>query len=249
MGVEHGARDVDSNRDSSHTSSTTGVIAISASSRQAEHHEHVVAARRRHARTGVALEQRQVAQVRLPADVDEIAEDRHQPDQHVEAGVEDHARLDDGGSRSRTACSRSSAAKTGVEMSPRPGISPTIGSRPKRMLRAGDAERAVEQHRPAAQRVERDRIGSEALKPRPIILTRMAGSTPRRCDANRCHPGARRGTNVCCADHTFASLAWLPVSARRDLGRRRRQLRAVLRARHPRRALPVRLASTPRSSR
>ena len=72
-------------RQQPHHQDHIGVIAISASSARQIHDEHVVAARRRHAGARVALEQGEVAQVRLPADVDEIAQDRHQPHQHVEA--------------------------------------------------------------------------------------------------------------------------------------------------------------------
>ena len=57
---------------------------------------------------------------------------------------------------------------------------------------------------------------------------------------------ARPGPNVVpkpfCAYYTHARLARVPLSARRHLGRRRRQLRDLLRARHARRALPLRLA-------
>jgi hypothetical protein len=58
-------------------------------------HEHVVPASRRHARARMPFEQRQVAHVRLPTDIDEIAEQRHQAEQHVERRVQHHARLHD----------------------------------------------------------------------------------------------------------------------------------------------------------
>ena len=105
---------------------------------------------------------------------------------------------------------------------------------------ARDAERCCRAGPPSAA-ARRARPGwAEALKPRPIFSPGCPGEGPR-CDANHCHPAVRRGTKVCCANHTIARLAGHPVSARRHLGRRRRQLRAVLRARDARRALPVRL--------
>ena len=58
-----------------------------------------------------------------------------------------------------------------------------------------------------------------------------------------------RDTKICCAQPFDASLAGSPLSARRHLGRRRRQLRALLRARDARRAVPVRLARRRESSR
>ena len=146
--------------DSNHTSSTTGVIAISASSPRRPH-EQVVPPRRRHAGAGVAFEQGQVAQVRLPPDIDEIAQDRHQPDEHVDGRVQDHPRLDDdrqphpdrlqedqrGEHWRRHVADARDQADDGVEAEADAG--------------ARHAEPAVEQDRPATQRVERDRIGGK----------------------------------------------------------------------------------------
>ena len=49
-------------------------------------------------------------------------------------------------------CSRIITEKKPVTRSPRPGMRPRIGSSPNAHLRPGNAERAVEQHRPLAQR-------------------------------------------------------------------------------------------------
>ena len=70
------------------------------------------------------------------------------------------------GRRIRTACSRRSAAKAGVEMSPSRD-QPDDGIQAETDSRSGDPEGAVEENRPPPERVERDRIDRERVRSQP----------------------------------------------------------------------------------
>ena len=63
----------------------------------------------------------------------------------------------------------------------------------------------------------------------------------RRREVSHCHHNRLRVPIVTCVQEQPSCLARRAVSARSDVGRGRRQLRALLRARDARRALPVRL--------
>ena len=103
---------------------------------QADAYEHIVPSRRHHARAGMAFEQRQIAQVRLHGDVEEIARTGTAPracrrPRSRPSGPDDDRRAASGPSAGE------SRGEPGVARSPIPGISPTMASRPKRMVVPG----------------------------------------------------------------------------------------------------------------
>ena len=121
---------------------------------QAEADEDVVATVRWHPRPGVTLQQRHVAQVGLPEDIADVAEDRHEPHQHVEPGVHDHPHHDDRrhahaetGYQHECGVDRGGQiAKARHQAENRIDAEPEVGAR--------HAERAVEQHGPSTQEIQ-----------------------------------------------------------------------------------------------
>ena len=133
-----------------------------------------------------------------------------------------------------------------------PGNQPEDRIEAERHPGAGHAERAVEQHAPLAQRRE----GPGVLFAHGQSLTAARGTWQRpicrATDKFRARRMQRPSLIATAASTCYLTLSvptpnmrvWpgAPYPLGRHLGRRRRQLRALLRARDPRRAVPVRLA-------